>query len=40
MSEAGWVQHAVWWQVYPLGFAGAYPEHDNGGLRRLDAWLD
>jgi len=19
----GWVQHAVWWQVYPLGFTGA-----------------
>ncbi|PRY29650.1 alpha-amylase family protein [Pseudosporangium ferrugineum] len=40
MTEAAWVEHAVWWQVYPLGFAGAYPEHDNGGLRRLDAWLD
>ncbi|MFI7602554.1 alpha-amylase family protein [Actinoplanes sp. NPDC049681] len=40
MIEAEWVRHAVWWQVYPLGFAGAYPEHDNGGLRRLDAWLD
>lgn len=40
MIENEWVRHAVWWQVYPLGFAGAYPEHDNGGLRRLDAWLD
>jgi cyclomaltodextrinase len=20
--EPGWVRHAVWWQVYPLGFAG------------------
>ncbi|GAB5007813.1 hypothetical protein MAHJHV63_55200 [Mycobacterium avium subsp. hominissuis] len=20
-----WVQHVIWWQVYPLGFVGAYP---------------
>ncbi|MFI5935146.1 alpha-amylase family protein [Actinoplanes sp. NPDC051494] len=42
MTEAGWVQHAVWWQVYPLGFAGAYPaqEQPGGGLRRLIGWLD
>ncbi|MEZ0050053.1 cyclomaltodextrinase [Mycobacterium sp. MAA66] len=40
-----WVQHAIWWQVYPLGFVGAYPadpapvaaEHR---LRRIVDWLD
>jgi len=20
-----WVRHAIWWQVYPLGFTGAEP---------------
>jgi len=37
----------VWWQVYPLGFVGAWPLRDvsdDGGdqhrLRRLEAWLD
>jgi cyclomaltodextrinase len=41
----GWVQHAIWWQIYPLGFVGAYPadpapppaEHR---LRRVTAWFD
>ena len=23
MSEPEWVQHAIWWHVYPLGFLGA-----------------
>ncbi|UFS59275.1 alpha-amylase family protein [Subtercola endophyticus] len=23
MAEPGWVTHAVWWQIYPLGFVGA-----------------
>ncbi|PPB48781.1 alpha-amylase [Arthrobacter pityocampae] len=23
MNEPEWVQHAIWWQVYPLGFVGA-----------------
>ncbi len=23
MNEPGWVQHVIWWQVYPLGFTGA-----------------
>jgi cyclomaltodextrinase len=43
MTEPGWVQHAVWWQIYPLGFAGAYParpDHPGGGLPRLQHWLD
>jgi glycosidase len=25
MSEPGWVEHAIWWHVYPLGFVGAFP---------------
>ncbi|OBF11382.1 alpha-amylase family glycosyl hydrolase [Mycobacterium sp. ACS4331] len=49
MTEPGWVEHAIWWQVYPLGFVGAFPatvppsdpptpgEHR---LRRVTAWLD
>lgn len=45
MTEPAWVQHAIWWQIYPLGFVGAFPadppptaaEHR---LRRIAAWLD
>jgi cyclomaltodextrinase len=42
VSEADWVRHAIWWQVYPLGFTGAYPARDQQPhrLRRLVAWLD
>ncbi|MBD8059343.1 alpha-amylase family protein [Cellulomonas sp. JH27-2] len=43
----GWVEHAVWWQVYPLGFVGAADEAPEGSdprdahrLRRLIDWLD
>ncbi len=25
MTEPAWVEHAIWWQVYPLGFVGAFP---------------
>jgi cyclomaltodextrinase / maltogenic alpha-amylase / neopullulanase len=41
-----WVEHAVWWQVYPLGFVGAADEDpaaappDAHRLRRLVDWLD
>jgi len=42
-----WVEHAVWWQVYPLGFVGAADEPPEGSdprdahrLRRLIEWLD
>ncbi|MEE3752765.1 alpha-amylase family protein [Mycobacterium intracellulare] len=43
-----WVQHAIWWQVYPLGFVGAFPvpqsneppQPDEHRLRRLVDWLD
>jgi cyclomaltodextrinase len=42
--EPEWVGHAVWWQVYPLGFTGAWPPRDGDTdthrLRRLEAWLD
>jgi len=40
-----WVQHAIWWQVYPLGFVGAFPatEPPDPGehrLRRLVNWFE
>jgi len=40
-----WIRHAVWWQVYPLGFVGAEPKarSEPGVVHRLDrlrAWLD
>ncbi|MBT2233042.1 alpha-amylase family glycosyl hydrolase [Nonomuraea sp. NEAU-A123] len=38
-----WTDHAIWWQVYPLGFTGApataQPEVRHR-LRHLEAWLD
>lgn len=45
MTEPGWVQHAIWWQVYPLGFVGAYPADpaptsDEHRLRRIVEWFD
>ncbi len=42
----GWVEHAVWWQVYPLGFTGAPIREPDVAppatprLDRLAAWLD
>ena len=43
-----WVDHVIWWHVYPLGFVGAEPqqtERVGSGislhrLRRLEGWLD
>jgi cyclomaltodextrinase / maltogenic alpha-amylase / neopullulanase len=37
-----WVQHVIWWQVYPLGFTGAEPQGDPGGpvRQRLDRIVD
>jgi cyclomaltodextrinase / maltogenic alpha-amylase / neopullulanase len=42
--EPRWVQHAIWWHVYPLGFVGAdttgadrTPAHR---LSHLEKWLD
>jgi cyclomaltodextrinase len=45
VTEPGWVQHAIWWQVYPLGFVGAYPADppptaDEHRLQRIVEWLD
>ncbi len=45
MSEPDWVAHAIWWQIYPLGFVGAYPSDqppscDEHRLRRVAEWLD
>ena len=45
MTEPAWVPHAIWWQVYPLGFVGAYPAEppptvDEHRLRRIVDWLD
>jgi cyclomaltodextrinase len=43
---ASWVDHAIFWHVYPLGFAGAdrtaVPRNEPVArrLRRLVAWLD
>lgn len=45
MSEPDWVQHAIWWQIYPLGFVGAFPaenppDADEHRLLRVCDWLD
>jgi cyclomaltodextrinase len=45
-AEPGWVRHAVWWHVYPLGFTGAESAAFPGGaavqhrLPQLLPWLD
>ena len=40
-----WVQHVIWWQIYPLGFVGAYPANpapppDEHRLGRIVGWFD
>ncbi|MBR7743119.1 DUF3459 domain-containing protein [Phycicoccus sp. BSK3Z-2] len=48
MSTApAWVEHAIWWRVYPLGAVGAFPQPPSGPtapdehrLLRLLPWLD
>ena len=46
MTAPAWVTHAIWWQVYPLGFVGAFPapsEPPRPGehrLRLLVDWFD
>ncbi|WP_407688644.1 alpha-amylase family protein [Mycobacterium sp. HUMS_1102779] len=46
MTGPAWVGHAIWWQVYPLGFVGAYPtsgeppQPAQHRLRRLVDWFD
>ena len=46
MRVESWADHAVLWQVYPLGFTGAersaLPANEpvRHRLRQLEAWLD
>lgn len=45
MTVPDWVRHAIWWQVYPLGFVGAHPADPPPGpaehrLSRIIDWLD
>ena len=45
MSGPAWVHHAIWWQVYPLGFVGAFPAANSPTaeehrLSRIVGWLD
>lgn len=42
---ADWVEHVIWWQIYPLGFVGAFPGEqppspDEHRLRRITEWFD
>ena len=39
----GWVEHAIWWHVYPLGMCGAPIREEADAaprLRRMLGWLD
>lgn len=42
--EPAWVEHAIWWHVYPLGFVGAERSSDGVDvthrLGRLTDWFD
>ena len=48
MTGPAWIEHAIWWQVYPLGFVGAFPapqsseppQPSHHRLRRLVSWFD
>ena len=46
MREPEWVEHAVWWHVFPMGFLGAERERlapdaeVQHRLPRLEPWLD
>ena len=43
VAEPGWVEHAIWWRLYPLGFTGAFPDDGEGDehrLLRIVPWLD
>ncbi|MHA3021428.1 alpha-amylase family glycosyl hydrolase [Mycobacterium sp. BMJ-28] len=45
MTDPDWVTHAIWWQLYPLGFVGAFPadpppHSDEHRLLRIVEWLD
>lgn len=45
MTDPDWVRHAIWWQIYPLGFVGAFPAEvppvaEEHRLLRIVDWLD
>jgi cyclomaltodextrinase len=45
VTAPAWTEHAIWWQVYPLGFVGAFPADQppyagEHRLRRLVSWFD
>lgn len=45
VAEPRWVEHVIWWHIYPLGFVGAHPADppprpDEHRLRRIVDWLD
>jgi cyclomaltodextrinase / maltogenic alpha-amylase / neopullulanase len=45
VSTPAWVEHVIWWHVYPLGFVGAFPadsppEAGEHRLRRIAEWYD
>ncbi|MGA8329537.1 MAG: alpha-amylase family glycosyl hydrolase, partial [Mycobacterium sp.] len=45
MSGPAWVEHVIWWHVYPLGFVGAFPadappQAGEHRLRRIAGWFD
>ena len=45
MTDPDWVTHAIWWQIYPRGFVGAFPADpppppDEHRLLRIVEWLD
>jgi cyclomaltodextrinase len=45
MSEPAWIEHVIWWHVYPLGFVGAFPATTAAApqehrLRRVVEWFD
>ena len=45
MTGPAWVEHAIWWQIYPLGFVGAFPADpaptaEQHRLGRITEWLD
>jgi cyclomaltodextrinase len=47
-AEPAWVEHVMWWHVYPLGFVGADVRPDTAPadrlvehrLGRIEGWLD
>lgn len=47
-GEPAWVEHVMWWHVYPLGFVGAEVRPDSAvedrqvehRLGRIEGWLD